>query len=96
MNPNIQPSFLEYPKDLSTVNNIYLKTNFGILDIMSELPPIGSFNTIKKNSLEISLYGHRCKVISLEDLIKIKQSMSRPKDQETLRELLKIKSLQKK
>ena len=93
MNPNIQPSFLEQPKNLAGVHNIYLKTDLGILDIMSELPPVGSFETLKKNSMEISIYGHQCRVISLDDLIAIKQSMTRPKDQETLRQLLKIKNL---
>lgn len=95
MNPGFQPSFLDHPKDLTRIHNIYLKTDLGILDMMSELPPVGDFETIKKNALEVHLYGHSCKVIALDDLIQIKKSMTRPKDQETLRQLLKIKSLKK-
>jgi len=94
MNPNFQPSFIEEPKDLKGVKNIYLKTDLGALDIMSEAPPVGDFDTIKKHSLKVGLYGHTCKVISLDDLIKIKSAMSRPKDQETLRQLLKLKKSQ--
>lgn len=95
MNPNAPISFLEQPKDLSQVKNIYLKTNLGILDIMSELPPVGDFKVIKKNSIEINLYGHICRVISIEDLIRIKETMTRPKDKETLEHLKKIQKLKK-
>jgi predicted nucleotidyltransferase len=62
---------------------------------MSELEPIGDFSQIKKNAMEISLYGYKCKVISLDDLIEIKKTMTRPKDQETLRKLLIIKNQKK-
>lgn len=93
MNPNSQPSFLDHPKNPQGVRNICLKTDLGILDVISELPPVGDFEVIKKNSISLSLYGHICRVISLDDLIQIKQTMTRPKDQETLRQLLQIKKL---
>jgi predicted nucleotidyltransferase len=63
---------------------------------MSQMPPIGSFETIRNKALDISIYGYPCKIISLDDLITIKQSMNRPKDQEGLRRLLKIRDLKKK
>lgn len=42
-----------------------------------------------------NLYGYKCKVIALDDLIKIKKFMNRDKDKETLRQLLQIKNLKK-
>jgi hypothetical protein len=96
MNPNVKTSFLDHPKDIKGLNNIYLKTDLGILDVMSQLPPIGDFEAIKKNCIEIPIYGHTCKVISLDDLIRIKQTMTRAKDQEALQQLLKIQRLTKK
>ncbi len=95
MNPNAQISFLEQPKDLRNIKNIYLRTNLGVLDIMSELPPIGNFEAIKINAIEIDLYGYKCKIIALEDLIKIKETMTRPKDKETLEYLKKIQKIKK-
>ncbi len=92
MNPNFRPPFNDEPKDLEGIKNIYLKTDLGFLDIMSEVPPAGGFEDIKKNAVSISLYGHTCKVISLDDLIKIKESMNRPKDKEALSYLLKIRA----
>jgi len=93
MNPNAKHSFLNYPEDLKGINNIYLETDLGILDILSQAPPAGAFHEIKSRSIEISLFGFKCKVISMDDLIQIKTSMSRPKDQQTVIELKAIKKI---
>ncbi|MBI1859604.1 MAG: nucleotidyltransferase [Deltaproteobacteria bacterium] len=90
MNPNFKPSFLTYPEKLEGVNNIYLETDWGVLDILSELKPVGRFARIKQNATAVSLFGHECRVVCLEDLIKIKETMTRPKDKETLTHLREI------
>jgi len=95
MNPNFQPSFKDQPKDLKGVNNIYLKTDLGILDIISQVQPVGDFERVKSKSFEISLYGYKCKVISLDDLIQVKDSMPRPKDKALGAELKTIRSVSK-
>ncbi len=87
MNPNAKHSFLEYPKVIKDTNNIYLETDLGILDILSQAQPAGSFNEIKNRSLAVSLYGYKCRVISIEDLIQIKKEMKRPKDLQAVEEL---------
>ncbi len=92
MNPSFQPSFLDVPKLGQKMSNIYLRTDLGILDILDIVEPVGDFNRIKEKSIEISLFGYRCKVISLDDLIAVKKSMSRPKDKTVLIELLALKS----
>jgi predicted nucleotidyltransferase len=92
MNPSFKPSFLEHPKRSDELRNIYLETDLGILDMMSELQPIGNFHEVKQRSITINIYGYQCKVVCLEDLIRIKETMPRPKDKETLihlREILK-------
>ena len=63
-------SFLDHPKNTNNLNNIYLKTDLGVLDILSETQPAGSLEEIKARAIEIPLYGFNCKVISIEDLIK--------------------------
>lgn len=95
MNPAVSPSFLDEPRELSTIKNIYLKTDWGILDIMSDQAPAGDFSQLKSRAVEVDLYGRTCKVISLDDLIKIKESMSRPKDIQALVELKRIQDLKK-
>ncbi len=91
MNPNVQPSLFDYPNENQIINNFYLKTNSGVLDILNEVKPIGSFERVKENAVTVKLFGYDCKVICLDDLIEIKKSMTRPKDQSTLRELLAVK-----
>ncbi len=87
MNPNFKPSFLDYPKDIKGTNNIYLETDLGVLDILSQTQPAGDFSSIKSRASEISLYGFKCKVISIEDLIRVKEAMKRPKDLQAVKEL---------
>lgn len=93
MNPTARLSFLEHPREVQGTRNIYLKTDLGVLDILSEASPAGSFEELKKRAMEIPLYGHKCKVISIDDLIRIKESMRRPKDLQTVQELKLIKQL---
>jgi predicted nucleotidyltransferase len=89
MNPSFKPSFFDQPKenDIKDTKNLYLETDLGILDILSETQPAGNFDALKKRSIEISIYGHKCRVISIDDLILIKESMKRPKDLQAVQEL---------
>lgn len=79
------------PPNIQGINNIYLETDLGVLDILSQTQPAGNFEEIKNRSFEISLYGRKCKVISIDDLIRVKEKMNRPKDQQAVRELKIIK-----
>lgn len=90
MNPNFKPSFFDHPETLADLNNIYLETDLGILDVMSELRPIGGFERVKSKAVKIPLFGFECEVISLEDLLTIKETMTRPKDKETVLYLKEI------
>jgi predicted nucleotidyltransferase len=92
MNPNVKHSFLEYPKTVKDTKNIYLQTDLGIFDVLSEVPPAGTFTEIKNRAAEILLYGYNCKVIAIDDLIKIKESMTRAKDIQIAKELKAIKT----
>lgn len=91
MNPNAKHSFLDYPADIRGTNNLYLETDLGVLDILSQSNPAGNFEEIKSRSIEILLYGKKCRIISIDDLISIKESMKRPKDIQTAHELKIIK-----
>lgn len=93
MNRKAALSFIDHPENLTGLNNIYLDTDLGILDILSATQPAGDFKTIKQNSIQINIYGYTCNVISIDDLIKVKSSMKRPKDLQAVEELLKIKKL---
>ena len=87
MNPSFKPSFLTHPTDLGGVQNIYLETDLGVLDVVSSVVGVGSFDEVKKRSIEISLFAHKCKIISIEDLIRAKEKMGREKDRVAVTEL---------
>lgn len=73
-------SFMEIPDDLGGINNLYLSTDAGVLDLISNVIGIGDFSEVSKSAVEISVFGNKCKIISLDDLIKCKKTLKRPKD----------------
>lgn len=92
MNPNFKPSFLDEPKSTDGLNAIYLETDLGVLDILKSVTNIGDYDVIKQQAVEVQLFGYPCKVISLDHLIKSKESLGRNKDKLLLKELYSIRS----
>ena len=73
-------SFMEIPENLNGINNLYLSTDAGVLDLISTVVGVGDFTEVSKLAIEISIFGNKCKIISLDDLIKCKRTLKRPKD----------------
>jgi hypothetical protein len=88
---NNKPSFLEIPKSIEGINNLYLQTDIGVLDLLSNVTGVGDFLELSKSCIELNIYGHKCKMISIDDLIKAKLALKRPKDLEVAKELATIK-----
>ena len=86
-----KPSFLDVPQDVKGLKNIYLETDLGVIDIISDVPNIGDFKRVKEGAISVSLFGHKCLVISLDDLIEVKKNLGRAKDKALYQELLEIK-----
>jgi len=93
MNLKANVSFNERPLPDEEVHNLYLQTDAGILDVLSHVTAVGSFDDLKKNAISVPLFGKNCLVMSLDDLIKSKEAMPRMKEKIVLDELLKIKKL---
>ncbi len=85
-------SFLEHPSDLANVKNLYLQTDFGPLDILSEIIGVGAYPVVAARAVSISLFGETLKVIHVDDLIRSKSAMGRERDLATVRELEAIKA----
>lgn len=90
-----KPSFLEIPKELDGINNLYLETDVGVLDLISNVIGVGDFSELSKNAIEIKIFGRNCKIISLDDLIKAKTTLKRPKDILVAEELELIRKKEK-
>lgn len=87
-----KPSFLDTPDDPSGLKNVYLETDLGVLDLMSEVPNIGDFKRVLEKSISVELFGHTCKVIGLDDLIEVKKNLTRSKDKALYHELIELKN----
>lgn len=88
-------SFLEHPPAGQQVANLYLETDAGVVDVLGTILGLGDFEALQRNAVEIPLFGRRCRVISLEDLIKAKETMGREKDLLTAKELRAIAAKRK-
>lgn len=83
-------SFLDNPDPGTPLNNLYLETDLGPVDLLGSIKGVGDFERVRNASIEIELFGRRCRVISVEDLIAAKQAMGRDKDLIAVKELQAI------
>jgi hypothetical protein len=82
------------PEQCSQLKNLYLKTDFGIIDCLGEVLGIGDFDEVLKNSVVIELPYGKCRVLSLDALIRAKEAMNRDRDQIAVKHLKEIKKQQ--
>ncbi|MDB6035613.1 MAG: nucleotidyltransferase [Verrucomicrobiales bacterium] len=75
----------------ATLKNLYLKTDWGIVDCLSEVLGIGGFDEVLKASVELDLPAGKCHVIDIDALIRAKEAMNRDHDRITVRHLQEIK-----
>jgi hypothetical protein len=83
-------SFLENPEPGVGMKNLYLETDLGPVDFLGSILGIGEFERVRAASIEIELFGRRCRVISLQDLIRAKEALGRDKDLLAAKELRAI------
>lgn len=89
-------SFLDNPASDVEVRNLYLGTTLGPVDILSSIKGVGDYARVREASVEIEAFGRTCRVISIADLIRAKESLGRPKDLLAAQELRAILEQQKK
>lgn len=80
--------------NLSTFKNLYLDTDLGPLDCLSEVAGVGGFAEVKRRSVTIEVSWGSCRVLDLDALIEAKQAMGRPRDREAVLQLKAIRERQ--
>ena len=75
----------------SEIKELHLETEAGALDFASSILGVGDFDRVRAAAIEIELFGRRCRVISLEDLIQAKEALARDKDLLAAKELRAIR-----
>ena len=81
------------PQNAGEFKNLYLDTDLGHLDCLSEVQGLGPYEKVKQASLLIEVDGMRLRVLTIDALIKAKEAMNRPRDREVIRQLKVIKTL---
>jgi predicted nucleotidyltransferase len=98
----LKPTLRNAPRDLPfiiDVRSLSLGSNFNFdvgriqFDLLGWVEPIGDFEALAKRASTKSVGPLNLKVIDLDDLIRIKQHVNRPKDRDSLLQLLAIKKL---
>jgi predicted nucleotidyltransferase len=85
-----QHSFLANPEPGSSLNNLYLQTDLGALDLLGSITGVGDFDAVRASAIEVELFGRKVQVIGLDQLIKAKEAVGRQKDLLTAAELRAI------
>jgi len=85
-----QLSFLLRPREGERVNNLYLQTDMGMLDVLSSIKGVGDFQRLMEKAETVEVDGQNVRVISLEDLITAKEAMGRDRDRIVAKELRAI------
>jgi predicted nucleotidyltransferase len=67
--------------------NFTLETSVGPLDLLGEVTGGGSYEELLEHTIEVEVFGIRCRCLDLSALIWTKRAAGRPKDLEAIAEL---------
>ena len=82
------------PQNVSSLRNLYLQTDFGVINCLGEVSGVGDYAAAYEHSVEVKLPGGSCRVLDIDALIRAKQAVNRLQDKVALRHLLAIKERQ--
>ena len=84
------PKGLPFELDAGTLArglNFTLTSKLGDLDLLGEIVGGGGYQALLPDTIELELFGVRCRCLGLDKLIEVKRAAGRPKDLEALAEL---------
>ncbi len=91
MTPRRLPLVLNADTCRRGFKNLYLDTDWGQLDCLGTIAGLGDYQAVKEQSELLELGSGLCRVLSLDGLIKAKEAMGRPRDEECVRQLKAIR-----
>lgn len=71
-------------RHLSRGLNFTLATAIGDIDLLGEIAGGGDYEALLPHTIEVEIFGHRCRCLDLLALIRAKRAGGRPKDLEAL------------
>ena len=73
------------------LKNLYLATDLGKLDCLGEIAGVGSFEEVRRRSVEIRFESGPCRVLDIDALIEAKAATNRTRDRMAILQLKAIK-----
>jgi acyl carrier protein phosphodiesterase len=73
------------------LKNLYLETDLGKLDCLSEVAGIGNFDAVRKRSIVAHMPYGEFRFLRIDALIEAKKVVGRPRDLDAIRQLAAIK-----
>jgi len=89
---SVMPFSIANEADSVRWKNLYLKTDVGIIDILSEVKGLGGFEECSKASEPIEVDDITFRMLSIDALITAKEAVGRDKDIAAVRELKVIRA----
>jgi len=83
-------SFLDHSEPGQPLVNLNLRTDQGMIDILSSVLGVGDFERLRNTAVAMPMFGRTYPVISIEDLIAAKEAVGREKDLLAAKELRAI------
>jgi predicted nucleotidyltransferase len=87
------PPGLPFKWDEKTIRmglNFTLTTTLGDIDLLGEVTGAGTYEELSPYSVELTLFGVKCRCATLERLIQMKRAAGRPKDMLVIAELVAL------
>jgi predicted nucleotidyltransferase len=88
--PRGAPPGLPFRFDEATLQaglNFTLTTKIGDVDLLGEIVGGRTYEDLAPHTIEVNVFGLRCRCLDLETLIRVKRAAGRPKDLEAISEL---------
>lgn len=83
------------PASCRGLKNLYLQTDWGVVDCLGEVLGVGDYAAVRKQSILVKLPFGNCRVLGLDALIKAKEAMGRPHDMQSVAQLKAIRARSK-
>jgi hypothetical protein len=78
------------PEQCTGLKNLYLKTDLGNVDCLSEILGVGDFDEVFQQAIKVELPSGICHILDIDQLIRAKEAMNREHDRITVRHLKEI------
>lgn len=85
------PPLPNNPDRLAGFTNLYLDTDLGQINFLSDIPGIGAYPDVLQQAVQVEIEGTICHILDLEALIRSRKALGRAKDMRVAAELVAIR-----